>query len=122
MITKLIQKLTIKLNGNSPFSKKFKVLIAEDDIMMKPLLSQVILSLEGEVEITWTSSGEDAIKEFSNSRFDLIITDYLLNGSSTGADVLAFCKEHLGEEWLRNWPIAIFTWRFLKSNRKFFNT
>jgi response regulator of citrate/malate metabolism len=70
-----------------------RILIAEDDMALKPLWEQFFGRFEFSVAIHWTVSCEEALKilekaDLDNVEFDLIISDIFLAGSGTGMDLL----------------------------------
>lgn len=66
-----------------------KVLIAEDDMALKPLWEAFFRKLKQPVSIQWTVSCEEAVKLLEKDNdFDLIISDIFLAGSGTGIELL----------------------------------
>lgn len=73
--------------------KTKKVLIAEDDMALKPLWEAFFRRLGKNITIHWTVSCEEAIKIIDKAtkeddEFDLIISDIFLAGSGTGIELL----------------------------------
>jgi len=69
--------------------KTKRILIAEDDLALKPLWESFFRKLGRPFVIQWTVSCEEAIKILEkNSDFDLIISDIFLAGSGTGIELL----------------------------------
>jgi response regulator of citrate/malate metabolism len=70
-----------------------RVLIAEDDMALKPLWEEFFSRFKEKIDVQWTVSCEEAIKimekAVKDSRdFDLIISDIFLAGSGTGVELL----------------------------------
>lgn len=75
--------------------KTNKILIAEDDMALKPLWETFFRKLGRPVSIHWTVSCEAAIKILEiDADFDLIISDIFLAGSGTGIDLLNSPEAH----------------------------
>lgn len=74
--------------------RKFrKVLIVEDDLTQVPLWKHIISRISNSASIEWAVSSEQAktiiqSAEVENKKFDLIIVDLFLAGSSTGLELL----------------------------------
>lgn len=71
-----------------------RVLVVEDDDCLTPLIERAVFDLEGEPEIHWAVSLEEAVAKFIHSAdvlqkepFDLIIADIFLEGPGTGLDL-----------------------------------
>jgi response regulator of citrate/malate metabolism len=70
-----------------------KVLIAEDDMALKPLWENFFTKFSHPVDLHWTVSCEEALKILerglnNDEDFDLIISDIFLAGSGTGMELL----------------------------------
>ncbi|MCC2679814.1 MAG: hypothetical protein K0R29_2390 [Pseudobdellovibrio sp.] len=66
-----------------------RILIAEDDLALKPLWEAFFRKLGRPFVIQWTVSCEEAVKILEkNPDFDLIISDIFLAGSGTGIELL----------------------------------
>lgn len=61
-----------------------KILVLEDEPITRSLL-QAILRKEG-YQVTITSSFEEADGAWQRGKYDLVIADYFLEGTRTGAD------------------------------------
>ena len=74
-------------------TKLRKVLIAEDDLSLKPIWEEFFSRLNGNFSLQWTVSCEEALKILEKAvsernEFDLIISDIFLAGSGTGMELL----------------------------------
>jgi DNA-binding NtrC family response regulator len=80
--------------GYMPGSEKIQksVLVVEDDLELEPLYSEIINSCDKNVNLTWTTSAERAVRELKRKPYDLIIADHLLPGH-TGMDLWRYCKQ-----------------------------
>lgn len=69
-----------------------KILIAEDDLSLRPLWMAFFRRCCLEPEVTWVVSGEEALRvlrETPNGQaYDLVISDLFLAGSLTGLDII----------------------------------
>ncbi|WP_430472796.1 response regulator [Thalassospira lucentensis] len=66
--------------------EKLNVLLIEDEVLTQTLLGTVIRNNGYNVSIA--SNYDDAFKAWRNISFDLIVSDYFLEGSKTGVDFL----------------------------------
>lgn len=71
-----------------------RVLVVEDDDCLTPLIERAIFDIEGEPEIFWAISLEEAVAKFiqcadlsQKEPYDLIIADIFLEGPGTGLDL-----------------------------------
>ena len=74
-------------------NKEIRVLIAEDDLALKPLWESFFGRFAENISLYWTVSCEEAIKILERAKdedqeFDLIISDIFLAGSGTGMELL----------------------------------
>lgn len=67
-----------------------RILLVEDDTFLGSILSNRLR--ESKVEVTYTTSGEDALIEFKKSRPDIVLLDVLLPGIN-GFEVLAVIRK-----------------------------
>ncbi len=80
------------------------VLIVEDDLSISNLMERVIRSIAPGVNLEWATSAEEALKlvdtsskESPSSPYDLVISDFYLDGPKTGLDFWnIFRKTHPG--------------------------
>lgn len=70
---------------------KAKILVVEDDALLRTLLLEV-LSLEGH-QLESAESAEEAIKKIEKEKFDVLLTDVNLPGKS-GLELLPICLQH----------------------------
>jgi len=70
--------------------KKLKILVVDDEINVCKSIRQAILSEEYDVDMAL--SGEDALKQDKEKRYDLVITDLMMPGIS-GMDLLKSLRE-----------------------------
>ena len=68
-----------------------KVLIADDDLLVRTFLSEVLSRKK--IDVTAVEGGKKAINALKEGAFDLIITDMMMP-DATGIDVLKAAKEH----------------------------
>jgi DNA-binding NtrC family response regulator len=69
-----------------------RILIVEDDLALKPILTRICRSVDEESELSWVLSSVDAMTELRKHPFDLVILDHLLEGDGTGIDVWKHCQ------------------------------
>lgn len=67
-------------------SEKRNILLIEDELVSQALLT-AILHKEG-YDVSSATNYDDALKAWKTATFDLIISDYYLEGEKTGADVM----------------------------------
>src|SRR4051812_13319840 len=70
-----------------------KILVAEDDLSLRPILTRLCRSIEGSAEVIWTSSLNEAVTALERDPFDLIIADHLLQGDGTGIELWQHCRK-----------------------------
>ncbi|MEM1104330.1 MAG: response regulator [Pseudomonadota bacterium] len=83
-----------------------RVLIVEDSDLMRSLLRDVLHTFDFKT-VTSVSSAEAALTLLESHRYDVILTDWLLTGS-TGLDLVKSIRQH-GEEPARRTPILMCT-------------
>lgn len=89
-------------NAEKGFMKKLKLLIVDDEELIRDLFEMIIES-EFPCEITKASNGQEGIQALKeDTGFDLIISDYTMP-LSNGGEVYLFNKEH------RNIPFFLFS-------------
>lgn len=59
-----------------------KILIVDDDSNVRYMLSEVFKKAENGFEVVTADNGQDALTEFEENRFDLVITDYRMPGKN----------------------------------------
>ncbi len=76
------------------------VLIVEDDIAASTLIDRVMRSISQDVELDWTTSAEEAIEIIDTAHrlkikrpYDLIVSDFYLDGSKNGLDFWNTCRD-----------------------------
>jgi len=91
----------------------YRILLADDEMALRFLLTETLAD-EG-YEITEAEDGKKALDEIRNSRYDLIILDYMMP-ELTGVEVC---------EWLRNndnpnrqAPVVLLTAKALEKDRE----
>jgi DNA-binding NtrC family response regulator len=72
--------------------KPEKVLIVEDELCLKTVLTQILSKLDSGCEVIWVESVGSAKVALRMERFSLIISDYLLKGKKTGLDLWHECE------------------------------
>ncbi len=96
--------------------KKQRIMLVEDD----PQISEIVNAiLDGKFEVVRMQSGEDAVKEFQRSSFDLIFMDLHLAGMDGYETTLRIRAMERGEN-RQQVPIVAFTGNITKENRKRF--
>ena len=68
--------------------KVHKVLLVEDDLMLRKCLMQVLEKIGWEPE--GVASMEEAVERLTIKQFSLVVTDYQLETSSTGLSLLSY--------------------------------
>ncbi|MEP6904165.1 MAG: sigma 54-interacting transcriptional regulator, partial [Actinomycetota bacterium] len=76
---------------------KAKILVVEDDALLRTLLLEV-LSLEGH-QLESAESAEEAIKKLEKEKFDVLLTDVNLPGKS-GLELLPICLQYNPKTYL----------------------
>jgi two-component system response regulator (stage 0 sporulation protein F) len=69
-----------------------RVLIVDDEETILRLLKSSLTSLGGSYEVVTENNGESAIQKFREAPFDLVVTDYMMDGMD-GMQLLAAVKE-----------------------------
>jgi DNA-binding NtrC family response regulator len=72
---------------------RYHVLIVEDDLCLKTILSRVLGSIDPHVSYTWATSVEEAQTILSEMKVSLVISDLSLLGERTGIDLWEHCGE-----------------------------
>jgi len=78
--------------GNAPAAQR--ILLVEDEPGVRNAM-RMLLKIEGYEVVTSATSGE-ALASLRSGKFDLLVTDYHLEGGSTGTQVIAAARELLG--------------------------
>jgi DNA-binding NtrC family response regulator len=80
--------------------RRKSVLIVEDDVLAANLIERLLRSVRSDMDFDWTNSAEDAIRTISLSHqanldcpYDLIVSDFYLEGSKMGLDFWNVCRE-----------------------------
>lgn len=73
-----------------------KLLIVEDMAVMARLLQQQ-LSILGYTDVTISGTAEDALKQISETRFDVAFVDWVLPGRS-GIDLVKAVRSHMTQD------------------------
>ena len=95
------QDVAVSASGRRPAlqengaSGKFKVLLVEDDPGVRNAM-RMLLKMEGYQVIVAAGAGEALSHLGASKDFDLIVTDFHLEGGRTGTEVIAAAREHLG--------------------------
>jgi CheY-like chemotaxis protein len=82
-----------------------KILCVEDDPEIRQSLRGYFAG-KPSYELTWASSGRDALSEMNRTIFDLILLDLLLMGTMTGWDVAYIKHTDPNLTWI---PLVIMT-------------
>jgi DNA-binding response OmpR family regulator len=75
-----------------------KVLVLEDDLCLKTLLIRLFHVANPELEVLWTTTGEEAIGELNRHHkdeghpFRLVVADIATPGDKSGLDFWQLCK------------------------------
>ena len=69
-----------------------KILVTEDDLRMRELVTQVLSGIEGEIEVVAADSANDAMDYMENNRVSVVVTDLKMPGAD-GMDILKFAKQ-----------------------------
>jgi two-component system response regulator AtoC len=72
---------------------RFRILIADDDIAIRDLLTQI---LSDDYDVAEAINGEQALEGIQSGKYDLILLDFQLPGM-TGIDVLKQLRDRQGE-------------------------
>src|SRR5690606_2491521 len=59
---------------------------------------RTLLRIEG-YDVTATSGAAEALEKLREDRFDLLVTDYHLEGNRTGSEVIAAARERFGADF-----------------------
>ena len=68
------------------------ILITEDDLRMRELVTQVLCGIEGPIEVVAAESANDAMDYMENHRVSVVVTDLKMPGAD-GMDILKFAKQ-----------------------------
>ena len=80
----------IKLKTTRRAESKRKVLVVDDDAMIRDLLYAILSKMD--YEVTTASGGAEGFKQFSQNSFDLVITDCKMPGTD-GWQLAALIKQ-----------------------------
>jgi DNA-binding NtrC family response regulator len=72
-----------------------KVLVVEDDLSLKTVMTRIFSSVRPDFEITWVPSAESALAKLSQQSYDLVFADVYLSGIMTGLDLWTYCYDRL---------------------------
>ncbi|GKU77852.1 response regulator transcription factor [Paenibacillus sp. L3-i20] len=88
-----------------------KVLIVDDDDILRMLIADTLEDLDVEIEVA--EDGRVALEKLSNTNYDLMLLDYMMP-ELTGLEVL----QRLSEEQKAHMPIVMLTAKAQESDRK----
>ena len=71
-----------------------RVLLVEDETGVRNAM-RMLLKIEG-YEVTATSGASEALERLASNHYDLLVTDYHLEGNRTGSEVIAAARERHG--------------------------
>lgn len=74
-----------------------RVLLVEDEPGVRNAM-RTLLRIEG-YDVTATSGAAEALEKLREDRFDLLVTDYHLEGNRTGSEVIAAARERFGADF-----------------------
>jgi PAS domain S-box-containing protein len=80
--------------GTRAPGKACRVLLVEDEPGVRNAM-RMLLKIEG-YDVAPVAGAEEAIAQMGDREFDLLITDYHLEGGRTGTQVIEAAREHLG--------------------------
>lgn len=93
-------------------NKRLNILIAEDSDTMRMLLAITIMKIFPHAEITQAANGAEALKEFRNGEYDLVLTDMVMPLMG-GAELIRQIRNALR----KNTPIIIISTRGKEEDR-----
>lgn len=93
--------------------EEFNILLADDEEALRFLLTET-LSDEG-YQITEAEDGAEALKAIAETRFDLIILDYMMP-ERTGVEVCEWLRGHEGPN--QSAPVILLTAKALDKDRE----
>ena len=68
-----------------------RLLVVEDDLDMRPFFDRIVGSVATNVLLDWADSVRDAIQRLNRERYDLVVSDFLLDGSGSGLTLKNWC-------------------------------
>ena len=74
-----------------------RVLVAEDDIWLRPILAAGLQEALPGVEIDWVETADDALSMIQATEYQLIVSDIFLRGDETGLRIWNQCQMHRPE-------------------------
>ncbi len=74
-------------------NKIFEVLVIEDDLAWQRIIAAYLKVVQKNMNICFVQSGEHAMRNLEKKIYDLIISDFLLEGQMTGLEVWKACQE-----------------------------
>jgi PAS domain S-box-containing protein len=79
---------------SAPGAGAYRILLVEDEPRVRSAM-QMFLKIEG-YEVTGAATADEAFRLLDTRAFDLLVTDYHLEGGRTGTQVIAAAREKLG--------------------------
>lgn len=76
------------------YSDSKKVLVVEDDLALKPIISKILKLIDPKIELDWKTNVEVAKQVLNENDYALIIADFALQGKLTGIDLWKFCNDY----------------------------
>lgn len=77
------------------------VLVVEDDLINRVILSKIISSVDATTKLSWATSLDEAKSILNKEPLDLVISDFLLFGLGTGLDLWQICQtDHPGVRFM----------------------
>jgi two-component system CheB/CheR fusion protein len=77
--------------------RAWRILLVEDEPGVRNAM-RMLLRIEG-YEVVPVAGADEAIARMAEEKFDLLITDYHLDGGRTGTQVIEASRQHLGAEF-----------------------
>ena len=74
-----------------------RVLVAEDDVWLRPILAAGLQEVVPGVEIDWVETADDALSMIQATEYQLVIADIFLRGDQTGLGIWNQCQLHRPE-------------------------
>jgi DNA-binding response OmpR family regulator len=75
-----------------------RALVLEDDLCLKTMLLRIFQVIDPEIEVTWMTTGEQAIDDLNQHHkttgnpYDLVMADISTPGNKSGLDYWALCR------------------------------
>ena len=74
----------------NPFRRR--LLVVEDDLDMRPIFDRIRSAIASNLQLDWAVSVPDAVDWMNRIDYDLVISDFLLEGHDSGLTLKHWCE------------------------------